>query len=506
VAQAGRPGTGHGQRASGLRPERGDHRGTLPHSRQGSPEVPPHHLLVRRIKQGVAEYFRLQIKKKAWEGLRQHAIAGWNIGPAPYGYTAQRVTHPVPVKAAQGRTKTRLVLDPQRGPVVAVIYTWRVEEHLGVPTIAARLNADKDRYPPRDGLHWSESTVGAILGNPKYTGHMVFGRRRKTTGRRSQPAPPDQWTWSPEPSRPAIITRAMFDEAQVIGEAHRTASDTPASAQPRARRNYPLRSRVRCRLCQRRMCGSTRSSSRYYTSGPDAWHTYYECTHDPANPRHTALRPDHPRTVSVREDVLLGEIIQFLAQRVFGPERRALLTEQLPATEADAAQQRATHRAALTKELARIDIAQRNQIMQIEGLSPDPADKAAQAMRSRCSQRFTELHTERQDIETQIHAIDATPARDDHAELLDAIPPCPETWPSSPNASRPPSTRHSTCSCSTAKTCTRSPSGPPSPAAPPTPSPPSSTTPATTPHQQPPAQPQPSPHQYQHPPAPPCQH
>jgi hypothetical protein len=103
---------------------------------------------------------------------------------------------------------------------------------------------------------------------------------------------------------------------------------------------------------------------------------------------------------------------------VFGPERRALLATQLPASEADAA----AHRATLTNELARIDIAQRNQIMQIEGLSPDPADKAAQAMRSRCYERFTELHTERQDIETQIHAIDATPARDDHAELLDAIP------------------------------------------------------------------------------------
>jgi site-specific DNA recombinase len=64
--------------------------------------INPTTVLVRRIKQGVAEYFRLQIKKKAWEGLRQHAIAGWNIGPAPYGYQAERVPHPAPMKAAQG--------------------------------------------------------------------------------------------------------------------------------------------------------------------------------------------------------------------------------------------------------------------------------------------------------------------------------------------------------------------------------------------------------------------
>jgi hypothetical protein len=158
---------------------------------------------------------------------------------------------------------------------------------------------------------------------------------------------------------------------------------------------------------------------------------------------------------------------RFFAHRVFGPERRALLTAQLPASEADAAAHRATQRTALIKELARIDIAQRNQILQIDGLSPDPADKAAQAMRARCSQRFTELHTERETIETQITALDATPASDDHAELLDALRSCPGTSASSPNASRPPSTKHSTCSCSTTRTSTRSPYGPPSPPAPP---------------------------------------
>ena len=73
-------------------------------------------VLVRRVKQGVAEWFRLQIKEKAWKGLREHSLAGWNIGPAPYGYAAERVTHPVPFKAAQGRTKTRLALDPDRAP------------------------------------------------------------------------------------------------------------------------------------------------------------------------------------------------------------------------------------------------------------------------------------------------------------------------------------------------------------------------------------------------------
>lgn len=73
-------------------------------------------VLVRRVKQGVAEWFRLQLKEKAWKGLQEHTLAGWNIGPAAYGYLAERVPHPAPAKAAQGRTKSRLILDPDRAP------------------------------------------------------------------------------------------------------------------------------------------------------------------------------------------------------------------------------------------------------------------------------------------------------------------------------------------------------------------------------------------------------
>ena len=90
--------------------------------------ISPTTILVRRIKQGFAEYFRFQLKQKTWDGRREHALEGWNTGPVPYGYAAEKVPHPNPAKAAQGRTKTRLILDPQRAPVVARICTWRAEE------------------------------------------------------------------------------------------------------------------------------------------------------------------------------------------------------------------------------------------------------------------------------------------------------------------------------------------------------------------------------------------
>jgi site-specific DNA recombinase len=111
----------------------------------------PTTILVRRVRQGVAEFFRLQLLQKTWNGLVEHAIDGWNIGPTPYGYLPDRVPHPAPAKAAQGRFKTRLVPDPRRGPVVTQIFTWRVDKKLAVSTIAARLNADPGLYPPRPG-------------------------------------------------------------------------------------------------------------------------------------------------------------------------------------------------------------------------------------------------------------------------------------------------------------------------------------------------------------------
>ena len=110
--------------------------------------VSPTTILVRRVKQGVAEWFRLQLKEKTWKGLKEHTAEGWNLGKVPYGYLPERVTHPNPSKAAQGLTKTRLALDPDRAPIVAQIYAWRVDDKLGIKTITGRLNADPATYPP----------------------------------------------------------------------------------------------------------------------------------------------------------------------------------------------------------------------------------------------------------------------------------------------------------------------------------------------------------------------
>ena len=384
-------------------------------------------VLVRRVKQGVAEWYRLQLKEKIWKGLIEHSLDGWNIGTPPYGYAAERIPHPVPFKAAQGRTKARLVLDPVRAPVIAQIFTWRTVDKLGLPAIAARLNADPARYPapsPAAVTGWTVQNLAVMLRNPKYTGYMVYGRHRTRNGHRI-PVPPDQWLWSPAPVHPAIIDRDTWDAAQQAGAGHGSSRDgDELNTHPATVRFYPYRGRVRCRDCQRRMTGKT------YTIASQV--TYYRCPHNWASPKHAASHPDHPRTVQAPE-LLLDQIVgRFFATRIFGPERAALLAAQLPATDAQAAADRDAQAAAIHARIARIETAQNSQILELEELPATPADTATAALRARIRARFAQLHEERERLEAQLKTLaKATPAAAD-TTLLDMLPLAGDVLPGLP--------------------------------------------------------------------------
>jgi hypothetical protein len=388
-------------------------------------------ILIRRVKQGIAEWYRFALKEKAWRGFEQHTLDGYNIGGAPYGYHPERIPHPNSGKAAQGRTKTRLVLDPQRAPVVAQIFTWRTADRLGVITITNRLNADPGAYPSPKPGGWNATTVYALLSNPKYTGHMVYGRRRSTSRRRFHTVPQDQWIWSPEQTHPAIVPRATWDTAQSIGAEHASSRDDRGLAShPATQRSYLLRSRCRCRDCKRRMAGRL---VRPYQGHPG--YVYYDCPHNAKNPRHTAAAPDHLRTVRVREDDLLTVIHQFFATRIFGPDRAVMLTARLPATAAEDIARREQETARLRKRLRKIDAAENAHAREIENLATLPQNSPAiTALRSRIIARFTELETERTQIDERLAALDRATGQEDEPGLLDALPLLGDALPSLPAA------------------------------------------------------------------------
>ncbi len=58
-------------------------------------------VLTRRVKQGVAEWYVLEMLEKAWGGFEAHTEQGFNIGRPPYGYLADKVLHPVAARREQ---------------------------------------------------------------------------------------------------------------------------------------------------------------------------------------------------------------------------------------------------------------------------------------------------------------------------------------------------------------------------------------------------------------------
>jgi Recombinase/Resolvase, N terminal domain len=310
-------------------------------------------VLVRRMKQGVAEWFRLQIKEKAWKGL---------------------------------------------------------------PAIAARLNANPQRYPPPGtSPGWSPQAVYKILGNPKYTGYMVYGRTRTINGRERH-VPQSEWIWSPQPTHPPIVSRPVWDAAQTAGAAHSTSRDSlEPNTHPQTRRSYLFRSRIRCRDCKRRMCGES----------PRPEDIYYGCPHSPKNPCDVHKYPGHPHRVSVREDRLAAVVAQFCDTYLFGTHRAAYLARMFPATAATATKRRATKTTALHKRLTQIDAAENAHAREIETLAHlgNPQAPAVIALRSRTLARFTELEDERAHIKQQLHTLarqDEDPQQD--PTLLDILP------------------------------------------------------------------------------------
>jgi site-specific DNA recombinase len=242
---------------------------------------------------------------------------------------------------------------------VTQIYQWRVVERLGKPTIRARLAA----YPPPPSGAWSLAIVDEILSNPKYTGHQVMGRRRRKGGKKLW-TPASEWIWTPEPTHEPLVDMATWDAAQKMGRRHGNVRD-PGTPTRRTGRRYTLRSRLYCAICHRRMSGQARASS----TGNHL--IYYRCPHDPALPRHYAAYPDH-RNVAVREDPLMSALARFFTERVFGPDRAAMLAAHLPASAADKTQRNQAKAARLQKKLAKIDVSERALITELEA-PIDPA-------------------------------------------------------------------------------------------------------------------------------------
>ncbi|HEX4724922.1 MAG TPA: recombinase family protein [Pseudonocardiaceae bacterium] len=182
---------------------------------------------------------------------------------------------------------------------------------------------NKNKHRLADG--WQGSTVRAILDNPKYTGYAVFGRWTKrevllnpddvAAGHvvRFRRANPGQIVRSRKPAHPAIVSVEEFTDTQLL-RLSRAAGGMVARAKLErgiklTKRPYPLRGRVRCAVCERRMQGTPRKSR-----------SYYRCAARTLVPG-SAVLADHPKNIYLPEVVVLEAVNEWLGQ-AFAPENR----------------------------------------------------------------------------------------------------------------------------------------------------------------------------------------
>ena len=207
-------------------------------------------VLVRRVKQGVAEWYRIQLKEKVWKGLVEHSMDGWNIGPAPLRVrrrpASRTPTRSRPPRAAPRPGSSSTPPPPRRGSDL------HLADRGQAGAADHRRPAERQPRPstrrPAGSDGWAASSVDAILRNPKYTGHRCSAVTATGAGERVK-ADPAEWLWTPAPVHPAIIDRATWEAAQGIGAEHGTSRDRDPAAPPASAPYYLYRSRVRCKTC-----------------------------------------------------------------------------------------------------------------------------------------------------------------------------------------------------------------------------------------------------------------
>ncbi|MGH3624609.1 MAG: recombinase family protein [Sciscionella sp.] len=384
-------------------------------------------ILVRRMKQGVGEWFLRHTLEQSWEGFREHARQGWNIGKACYGYLSERVPHPVAAKREEGRTKSRLLVDAERGPTVTQIYLWRHDEQLAYKTIAERLNRDLDRYPPpqpnrreRARHCWTVSAVREILCNPKYTGYMVWNRRASKQGGKINPL--DKWIWSPEPTHEPLVTLEVWKAVQELAAARQGSRMVGMNSHPATRRTYVLRHYTHCTLCNKRMFGKTRKQHAYYSCQPQLDRV--------GNPQDYT---EHPRSIYVREDRLLDCVQTFFARRVLGAGRAELLRHQLGQKGSHEQHDHQRRIAAIEKSIA--DLARRQDNLMEERETKTIDDDIGRAWAERLRTRFADLESQRRTKRAELDALLVIAEREQpqQPDLLDLLPQLALVLPETPD-------------------------------------------------------------------------
>lgn len=217
----------------------------------------PDSVLLESIYEGMAESYSRKLARESVRGSVQAAKQGfWTGGFTPYGYKIKKVDH-------NGSLKSRLEIDELEKPLVQRIYEMYLTGELGFIEIAKRLN--NEGLKPRQSVQkaksadkWTSSSIRGILTNQRYTGAMVWGKRKNKKKRGFVHDIPDIVV---EDCHQAIITKEEYQGVQRIMESRRTLKENLNQ------HDYLLSGLVQCK-CGQKMVGHSAKSGKYF---------YYVC-------------------------------------------------------------------------------------------------------------------------------------------------------------------------------------------------------------------------------------
>ena len=183
-----------------------------------------------------------KIRERTLRGKRAKAIAG----QIPHGGFARLYGYKYdPV------TKKRNINEPE-AYWVKQMFEWLVNEGLSTDAVTYRLRSLE--APTKFGRPWCRSSVMAILKNVAYMGKTYAFTMSKE---RRYLKPREEWIEIPG-ATPAIISEGVFQAAQAQLRLNQE------KAKRNAKRQYLMRSHLRCRRCGRAYCGHTDRTTSYY--------------------------------------------------------------------------------------------------------------------------------------------------------------------------------------------------------------------------------------------------
>jgi len=259
-------------------------------------------------------------------------------GRPPYGYRlVDAGPHPNPGRAATGQRAHKLQPDPEVASVVDRIFRLYADG-MGLRSIAQVLTEegiaspsahDPARNRHRDPRGWAYSAVRAILANETYVGRRVWAKQGKVE-RLIDPEDvaagnQTRLRWRPEEDwiRPSTLTHPplISDDLFIIVRGKLTSQDRAVRKPRTSSHPYLLQGLLFCAHCGRRMEGAWRSNRSHESVG----RTLYRCNLAASRALAPELK-DHPRSLYVREDAIVGPLDQWIGTLVT-PE--ALATHQI---------------------------------------------------------------------------------------------------------------------------------------------------------------------------------